>query len=546
MIRTVAVIGCGKAVEGKEGWAIGHAHARGWLAADSGIRLLGVDISEENLRAFSKTFNLPDENLFRSTKDLYAAVVPDFVSVCTWPGLHFPQVVEAIEHGVKGIACEKPAALTPAETNEMVRKCEEAGVRLVIGHQRRLSPNFQLLKKLLHQGQIGRPWMLEARVADGWDIMSWTTHWFDMANFLFEARPLSVLAGLQHSGVRRYHHAVEDESVIFASYPEGNQAVFITGPEKPLAPWISIRGSEGFLTTGIAPNGPVEVFSRGGFASHEPVGNETDAFGPMLQELIGAVENGGAMTCAAHETIVATEMAFAAHESARTLRRVNLPVDFQYAPLEILQHPSHARLPAGEILLYADHHFGSGGREGLAAALRDISGREITAVDADACALTREHLKDARVLVFYHTQKEASEETRAALKDWVEARRPLLLVHAAIGAYSDWEDYTKWCGRVWVWKKSQHPHEESKLLGRADWPWSEAWLPRDEGFIKLGTTAPVIDLVDVELSDGRYPAAWISRDFANIGVWVPGHRNDLWRIPAMREGLGEMIRRISF
>ena len=39
------------------------------------------------------------------------------------------------------------------------------------------------------------------------------------------------MAGLDHTGQRRYRHSVEDASVVFADYPEHRQAIFITGPD---------------------------------------------------------------------------------------------------------------------------------------------------------------------------------------------------------------------------------------------------------------------------------------------------------------------------
>jgi hypothetical protein len=35
----------------------------------------------------------------------------------------------------------------------------------------------------------------------------------------------------------------------------------------------------------------------------------------------------------------------------------------------------------------------------------------------------------------------------------------------------------------------------------------------------------------------RVPAAWRSLVFPNIVSWVPGHRREMWTIPAMRRGL---------
>src|SRR5262249_3959966 len=157
--------------------------------------------------------------LFSSTQALYAAMKPDFVSVCTWPPLHAPMTIEAAQRGARGIICEKPMALDGGEIRQMREACEKAGARLAIAHQRRYEPHLQRARQILQGGEIGGDFVLEARVADGWDMFSWTVHWFDMANFLLDDMPASVLGGVDHTGQRRYQHAVENAAIAFVEYP---------------------------------------------------------------------------------------------------------------------------------------------------------------------------------------------------------------------------------------------------------------------------------------------------------------------------------------
>lgn len=540
------MIGCGKSVGGKEGHAIGHAHALGWLESGPDVLLHGVDISQENLTAFGQRFNVPSERLFTSTDQLYATLTPDYVSICTWPKLHAPQTIEAALHRAKGIVCEKPLALNAGEISSMLEACRHAGTRLAVGHQRRLEPLFQQTKRLLQQGAIGEKWVLEARVAEGWDILSWTTHWFDMANFFFESVPLRVLAGMDHRGHRRYQHAVEDSSVVFAEYPNERQATFITGPDNPLGTSIVIRGTEGFLT--LAHN--IEVFNRKGYTTHEiqPLQNPGGSFALLMRQLIAAVEEGKPMDCDAEICSAATEVAYAAYESARTQKKISLPLQTLFAPFEILQHSAHAALPSGTIALLADEHFNSHGREGIADALAEATGREIKKLDATN-GITSANLNSAACLLLYHTQTEASNETQKALSDWVTSGKPLLLVHAALGAYPDWKQYGLWAGRVWDWSLSEHPYQECILRptpeGRPIFGWEEAWLPKDEVFVKLSERSRCRDLLTVDIPEGRFPAAWISFDHPNVGVWVPGHRGDIWSVPVMRDGLVLLMQTIT-
>jgi predicted dehydrogenase len=531
-----AVIGCGRYVDGKEGWAIGHSHAEAYRKADPSLRLIGVDVNRENLEAFGRRFNLAPGDLFESTAAMYATVTPDYVSVCTWPGLHASQVIEAAKAGVKGIVVEKPVALCGSEIDAMISACKESGTKLAVAHQRCHDASFRLAKKLLHKRVIGDNWVLEARVGDGWDILSWSVHWFDLAEWLFDAPAASVLAGVDHNGARRYGHAVENASVVFAEYPQGRQAIFVTGAENPherLAP-VFIRGSEGMM----ALTGHIEVWNRqDGHRCHKPE-DSPGGFEALVAELMAAVEHGAPMACDAARSANATRMAWAAHESARLMRRIEAPFATGYAPLEIVQHPPIPALPAGSIVLMADEHFGSGGREGIIEAVRATTGRDPHVTDATK-GITAAELEGAAILLLYHTQVEADAGTKSALTDWVTSGRPVVLLHCAVGAYPDWEEFKQWSGKVWVWGQSEHPYESCELT--ATHPsfnaWASTWLPLDEVFIKLGDTSRVEVTAEVRISSGTWPAAWTSEQWPNVTAWIPGHRREMWSIPAMREAL---------
>jgi predicted dehydrogenase len=549
-MRTVAVLGCGKRGTDKVGHAIGHAHAHGWRTADPACKLYGVDPNPDNLRAFADAFSLPPQQLFASTDALYAALTPDFVSVCTWPALHAPQVVEAANRGVRGIVCEKPMALDVAEIHAMVGACQQKNAKLAIAHQRRYQPMFQAARQLIRDGALGTMLALEARVGDDWDILSWTVHWFDMASFLFDDLPASVLAAMDHRGERRYGHAVEHGSMLFVEYAKGHQATFITGPRPLPAEWMVVRGEKGMLRIG---DRGLELFSTNGYSTPTPdpalQASFKGDFAALMSETIAAVETGAPILCGADRCAIATELAYAAYESARTMKKVSMPANTFFAPLEVAQRPP---LPLGQlkkVVLYADEHFGSQGREGIAEALRDLCGHEPTVIDAAKQPLRSADLADADLLVLYHTQPEPASETKQSLEQWVAAGKPLLMTHAALGGYPNWDAYKQWCGRVWVWTHpggSEHPYEPSELIATrhpaGSVGFDRAWLPRDEVFIKLGATAEVHDLMTVKIPQGEFPAAWRHAAHRNVATWVPGHRRDLWLVPAMRHGFAATIR----
>lgn len=329
----VAIIGCGQRNGGKERHAIGYAHANAWLAARPDVRLLGVDVSPENLKNFGEHFNLPANQLYGSTTELYAALTPDYVNICTWPVLHAALTIEAAGHGVKGIVCEKPIALNAAEIHAMQDACEQNKVRLAIGHQRRHDSLFITLRQMLQDGAVGENPIFESRVGDGWDVMSWTVHWFDMANFLFGALPERILAGMDFSGQTRYRQTVENGSIVFAEYPGTAQGIFFTGPNR-YQPMVTVRGNRGLMTV-EEHLGTIELTNEAGHRSITPIHDNPESYQALFLELIAAVEQGTPMVCDIKETAPGTLMALAAQESARTMRTVAYPIDFDYSPLEL-------------------------------------------------------------------------------------------------------------------------------------------------------------------------------------------------------------------
>lgn len=328
------MIGCGKAVDGKEGWAIGYCHGGVLTSLSDQVELYGVDLSPENLAAFGERFELPESRLFASTDDLYESFTPDVVAICTWPKLHAPMAMEAMEKGVKGIVVEKPIALNMSEIKVMVSKAEETGTCISVAHQRVYDSYFQTCKKIAQSGALGTLLTAHGHVGGNWDVLSWTTHWFAMANYMFDSSPEYVLAGMDVTDKRLYQHAVENASMVFAEYPNSNVAHFLTGPLDDAS--FGISGPEGML---VRDGDDVLAITPQGVERH-PIPEGVDGFVALYLDLFKEMNGEGESLCSINRCSAATEMAYAVHESARTARKVNLPLDVNFAPLEVIQHPT--------------------------------------------------------------------------------------------------------------------------------------------------------------------------------------------------------------
>jgi predicted dehydrogenase len=79
----------------------------------------------------------------------------DIVSICTPPQTHLQVVIDmlACNNELKAIYCEKPISILLSDAIEMVERCREHNVLLVINHQRRFGrPTFTFSRGLFNTG----------------------------------------------------------------------------------------------------------------------------------------------------------------------------------------------------------------------------------------------------------------------------------------------------------------------------------------------------------------------------------------------------------
>jgi len=87
----------------------------------------------------------------------------DAVILCTPNGLHHQGAKEAARLG-KHVLTEKVLEISQENMDAMIGDCEQAGVKLAVSYQRRMSPENQTLKRLLDTGALGRIFAADMRV----------------------------------------------------------------------------------------------------------------------------------------------------------------------------------------------------------------------------------------------------------------------------------------------------------------------------------------------------------------------------------------------
>ncbi|MGL4611154.1 MAG: hypothetical protein ACRCYY_15990 [Trueperaceae bacterium] len=234
-------------------------------------------------------------------------------------------------------------------------------------------------------------------------------------SFLFDDHATSVLAGLDYRGERRYGHAVENTSIVFTKYKNKHQAIFVTGPDHAYPYPITIRGTKGHPE--LYEYQPRILYTDSRQPLTETLGDNLyqEGFNALAKDMHEAFTQNTPLRCDTFETHRATEVALAVHESARTMRKVSLPLTAQYTPLEVVTPSPKTALHGKRVLLYADEHYGSGGREGLAEALLELTGVAPVVIDAAQAGLAPKDIKGIDLLCLYHTQETPSKTTKKTL-----------------------------------------------------------------------------------------------------------------------------------
>jgi myo-inositol 2-dehydrogenase/D-chiro-inositol 1-dehydrogenase len=129
----------------------------------------------------------------------------DAVLICSSTDTHAELIEEAARAG-KQIFCEKPIALDLAKIDHALKAVERAGVKLMIGFNRRFDPNFKRVREIVAAGEIGEPHILRITSRDpapppieyvkvsGGIFLDMTIHDFDMARYLVGSEVEAVYA----------------------------------------------------------------------------------------------------------------------------------------------------------------------------------------------------------------------------------------------------------------------------------------------------------------------------------------------------------------
>jgi predicted dehydrogenase len=169
--------------------------------------------------------NLANRNglaAFENKEDLFDRRMPDVkaVVIASDPPLHCSHVLMAAKYGCH-IFCEKPHALSPDESDQMVAAVHEAGVVCTIDFETIYADAFRAFEAQLHTEEFGKLIRIDATDKGrppSYDIETCAPHYFHAVQRLIGARPIECFARVKVDGRRAGR---EDIVPIAELYPQG-------------------------------------------------------------------------------------------------------------------------------------------------------------------------------------------------------------------------------------------------------------------------------------------------------------------------------------
>ena len=339
----IAVVGCGRVAQNHLAAITQHAE---------GLELVAIcDVDAERLNQHATALKVPG---YRSYEDLLSESNCDLISLCTPSGLHAQQTILAARCGIH-IMTEKPMATRWQDGLDMVRACDEAGVRLFVIKQNRHNATLQLLKRAVVEKRFGRIHMVHFNVfwqrpqeyydsapwrgtweMDGGAFMNQASHYVDLLEWLIG--PVADVQAMTATQARNIE--VEDSGVLnvrWRSGALGSMAVTMLTWPKNLEGSITILGDKGTVRVGgVAVNNiqiwdfaePMEYDAHVREACYETASVYGFGHSQYFNNVIDVLRGEAEPETDGREGLKSLEVIIAAYISARDGRTVSLPLQY--------------------------------------------------------------------------------------------------------------------------------------------------------------------------------------------------------------------------
>lgn len=261
------------------------------------------------------------------------------------------EIAKALAAGGKHVLSDKPMAMSAAEGLEMIEACKNAGVLLMGGYNFHFWKTWNLMKRIMESGELGKPFHLYCAYNTGmiprseWEstlFSDWTDpnatagggflthgdHPIDLTRWLFGCEFTEVLADMRK--LRYPEYEVEDYGVAHYMLSNGGTALIASDAISPAARVdVAVSCENGGMSYSMRPEPKLKVWGAPKLLGAEIVEfalpeHWVDALGGLVKEFVRAIETGTPPAVTAEDNLRVMEVLDATYQSAKEGRKVQI------------------------------------------------------------------------------------------------------------------------------------------------------------------------------------------------------------------------------
>ncbi|MCD7807068.1 MAG: Gfo/Idh/MocA family oxidoreductase [Lachnospiraceae bacterium] len=256
---------------------MGHNHARKMLEYEQQGKLEFVALCDNDERQLA---DAPENvKIYRNMDELIGDPKINTILIAIPNHLHKEAVIKAANAGLN-ILCEKPAAMTVEDFDEMMAAVEKNHVRFTVHQQRRWDKDFRTAKEIYDQQKTGKVYTVQSKLygfngnMHDWHIypeygggmlFDWGVHLLDQILWMIDAPLKTVYADVRNV----INEQVDDYFKILLYFENGVTAevelgtYFLSDKERWFEHHWFIGGDRGsYSSDGFSPDGKVITTSR--------------------------------------------------------------------------------------------------------------------------------------------------------------------------------------------------------------------------------------------------------------------------------------------
>jgi UDP-N-acetylglucosamine 3-dehydrogenase len=315
------------------------------------VKIVAVcDVNEKRAKRMCRNFGA--QAFYSDYRELLKRSDIEAVSICVPNYLHCEQTIAAAK-AKKHVLVEKPMATTLEECDKMIEACRENNVKLMVGHNWRFYPPFKRVKEILDRKIVGEISQIRVHTATGGPEKSWpaASKWFfdrkkvgggclidlgihviDLLRWLMgDVKNVSsaIASSKQNTGER-------DGIILLEFKNEVLGEIDASWSSKGSYRSLEISGRKGWILVGPSQS-PITIYREGGENLHQLQGLIHPQLPATLSEAMAytkekvrlyveSIIQNETPPITGQDGRAALEIVIAAYESAKSGRRISLPL----------------------------------------------------------------------------------------------------------------------------------------------------------------------------------------------------------------------------